>query len=64
MVTVKERRLRLAPDGAGEHGSEWAAICSIAAKIGGSAAGIRGQTTAREPGDHILRMWVRRSASG
>jgi transposase-like protein len=42
---VRERAVRLVLDGAGEHGSQWAAINSIAAKIGCTA--------------ETLRRWVR-----
>jgi transposase len=44
---VRERAARMVLDGAGEHGSQWAAIGSIAAKIGCTA--------------ETLRRWVRQS---
>jgi transposase len=44
---VRERAVRMVREHAGEHESQWAAICSIAEKIGCSA--------------ETLRKWVRRS---
>ncbi len=44
---VREPAVRLVLDGAGEHGPQWAAIGSIAAKIGCTA--------------ETLRRWLRRA---
>ena len=44
---VKERAVRLVQETASEHRSEWAAICSIASKIGCTT--------------ETLRKWVRRA---
>ena len=44
---VRERAARMVLDGAGEHGSQWAAIGSIAAKIGCTS--------------ETLRRWVRQA---
>jgi len=44
---VQERAVRMVTEQQGEHSSEWAAICSIASKIGCTA--------------ETLRKWVRRT---
>lgn len=44
---VRERAVRLVAETTEEHGSEWAAICSVSSKIG--------------CGSETLRKWVRRA---
>jgi len=44
---VRERAVRMVVDHGGEHGSQWAAICSIAEKVGCAP--------------ETLRSWVRQS---
>ena len=39
---VRERAVRMVTEHQGEHASQWAAICSIAAKIGCSGETLRG----------------------
>ena len=46
---VRQRAVRMVAEHKGEHASEWAAICSIAEKIGCTA--------------ESLRRWIRRSAA-
>ena len=38
---VRERAVRLVFEQQGEHGSQWEAICSVAAKLGPSAEAVR-----------------------
>src|SRR5512146_3143118 len=47
---VRARAVRMVAEHKGEYGSEWAAICSIAAKIGCTA--------------ESLRRWIRQSEGG
>ena len=40
-VELRERAVRLVLEQQGEHGSQWEAICSVAAKLGPSAEAVR-----------------------
>ena len=46
---VRERAVRMVFEHAGEHASQWAAIASIAAKIGCTAETLRGWVRQAEP---------------
>ena len=60
---VRERAVRMVFDHQGEHGSQWAAIQSIAAKIGCSGGASQGPRPAEQAGvargGEALRNWVR-----
>ena len=62
---VRERAVRMVFDHQGEHGSQWAAIQSIAAKIGCSGGASQGPRPAEQAGvargGEALRNWVRQS---
>ena len=47
---VRERAVRMVLDHQGDHASQWAAIGSIAAKIGCTAETLRGRQTERDQG--------------
>ena len=46
---VRARAVRMVLDHEGEHASRWAAVSSIAAKIGCTAQTLPGWTTERQP---------------
>jgi transposase-like protein len=54
---VRERAVRLVREHEREYPSEWAAIASIAGKIGCTAETLRGWVREAAGADHVTRPW-------